>query len=361
MKILGISLGHDSNLCLMENNEILEVFEAERFYKSKRYKLEALEKNKNKYSTYQITKYSDLSEILDYIKNKWGGIYDAVALQNQGRKSEENQLINILNDLGFKYKNFDNHNHHLSHAASSYFTSPFEDSLILSFDGMGNDGSTILFEAKNTNIRYLKKFGYKMGGCYNNIGYMIGLKPDIAGSTAGKLMGLSSYGKFIDKWEINIDKYIKQYKKFFPTVPENTLNDHGKYHRKNCIGIRDISDLKEYLEIPKKVGNFRDLFRYFKKEVFIGDEKKEISHNLAKTVQDIWTKNVIQILEPYKNFSENLCIVGGCALNGIANFEIENKNFFRNIHYIPNPTDCGLSIGAAYLSSYKYGKIKKKN
>ena len=192
MKILGISLGHDSNLCLMENNEILEVFEAERFYKSKRYKLEALEKNKNKYSTYQITKYSDLSEILDYIKNKWGGIYDAVALQNQGRKSEENQLINILNDLGFKYKNFDNHNHHLSHAASSYFTSPFEDSLILSFDGMGNDGSTILFEAKNTNIRYLKKFGYKMGGCYNNIGYMIGLKPDIAGSTAGKLMGLSS-------------------------------------------------------------------------------------------------------------------------------------------------------------------------
>ena len=45
--------------------------------------------------------------------------------------------------------------------------------------------------------------------------------------------------------------------------------------------------------------------------------------------------------------SKNLCITGGCALNGIANYQIEEQGIFENQHFVPNPTDCGLSVGAA--------------
>ena len=72
MKILGISLGHDSNFTLLEDGIVKEVFEAERYFRSKRYKLEALKKNEKKISTFQKVSYLDLIEILNYIKKKLG-------------------------------------------------------------------------------------------------------------------------------------------------------------------------------------------------------------------------------------------------------------------------------------------------
>ena len=115
-------------------------------------------------------------------------------MQNQKRTGEELILKEILSSLDFSFDTFENFNHHLCHASSSYFTSPYQWSLILSYDGQGNDGYTIFFKARGNKIEYLKKYNLRMGGNYNNLGFMIGLKPDVSGSTAGKLMGLTSYG-----------------------------------------------------------------------------------------------------------------------------------------------------------------------
>ena len=101
MKILGISLGHDSNFTLLEDGIVKEVFEAERYFRSKRYKLEALKKNEKKISTFQKVSYLDLIEILNYIKKNWGSQYNGIALQNQKRTGEELILKEILSSLDF--------------------------------------------------------------------------------------------------------------------------------------------------------------------------------------------------------------------------------------------------------------------
>jgi len=365
MKILGISLGHDSNFTLLVDGVIREVFEAERYFRAKRYKLAALDYNQYQFSTFQKVNYGDLIIILNFIKRNWGHQFDGIALQNQRRTEEEIKLKKILHSLNFEFKNFKNYNHHLCHASSSYFTSSFQDSLILSYDGQGNDGYTVFFKATGNKIAYLKKYKLRMGGSYNNLGFMIGLKPDVSGSTAGKLMGLTSYGVYQEGWSKKIKKYISDYKKILPHLQKNTLNDYGKFHNINSIGINQIKDLKKYLKkkslsaYPRNLKGFINFL--FNKEVKINDEKNSLSHNLAKTFQDLWSDKVLEIVKKHKSESDNFSIVGGCALNGITNYQLEIKKFFKNIHYIPNPTDCGLSIGAAYLLHYSLTGEKKKN
>ena len=74
----------------------------------------------------------------------------------------------------------------------------------------------------------------------------------------------------------------------------------------------------------------------------------------------MWSEKVIELINSHKNESKYIGIVGGCALNGITNYQLEKSNLFDKVHYIPNPTDCGLSVGASYLMYYKLTNNKKK-
>ena len=120
------------------------------------------------------------------------------------------------------------------------------ESLILSYDGQGNDGYTIFFKARGNKIEYLKKYNLRMGGNYNNLGFMIGLKPDVSGSTAGKLMGLTSYGAHQKNWRKHVQKYIERYRKISPYIPKNFINNYGKIHIINSIGINKIKELENF-------------------------------------------------------------------------------------------------------------------
>lgn len=247
MKILGISLGHDSNFSLVDNGEIISVYEAERYYRQKRYKLQALNPGEEKISGYQIVKYRDLVDTLTYLKNQWGSDFDFIAVQNQGREDEFQRLRLILNKVGIRFKNIENFPHHLSHASLAYFTSPFNKSIIFSYDGAGNDGQTILFKADGNQINYLKNFDIKFGQSYNNLGYVMGLKPDVSGSTAGKLMGLASYGDVREDWKEHCRDYIINYKKLTSILKSNDKLDYGKGHKINSIGLNNIKEFSSYL------------------------------------------------------------------------------------------------------------------
>ncbi|HMV29975.1 MAG TPA: carbamoyltransferase C-terminal domain-containing protein, partial [Anaerolineales bacterium] len=75
----------------------------------------------------------------------------------------------------------------------------------------------------------------------------------------------------------------------------------------------------------------------------------------AATVQAAWTESVIDLLKPYFGKYENLCVVGGCALNGVTNYEIQQLGVFKATHFVPNPSDCGLSAGAALYVYWNSG------
>ena len=358
MKILGISLGHDSNFSLVDNGEIISVYEAERYYRQKRYKLQALNPGEEKISGYQIVKYSDLVETLTYLKNQWGSDFDFIAVQNQGREDEFQRLRLILNKVDIKFKNIENFPHHLSHASLAYFTSPFGKSIIFSYDGAGNDGQTLLFKAEGNQINYFKNFDVKFGQAYNNLGYIMGLKPDVAGSTAGKLMGLASYGDVREDWKVHCRDYIINYKKLTSTLRSNKKLDYGKNHKIKSIGLKNIKEFSSHLYPKFFFSNFFSKLGIVKQYLQLEDIKNKNFQDLCKTFQTVWTEEVIKILKTSTDFSENLCIVGGCALNGITNYAIEEKKIFKKVHYVPNPSDCGLSIGAALLANYKYNEKK---
>ncbi len=361
MKILGISLGHDSNFALIEDGMITGMIEAERYFRQKRYKLSAQTLASGKYNnTYQYTDIEDLKTFLDTIKKEWGNSFDAIALQNQGRKEEFENLKIILNERGISFKESFHIDHHLSHASLSYFTSPFSKSLVLSFDGIGNDGKTVFFGADNNRLDYLANIPIAFGQSYSNLGYVIGIKPEIDGSTSGKVMGLTSYGTVKTDWIPYVTKYVLNYQKYKSDEIEG-LRTYGKGHRMNTVGLRDIPDLKKYLKKTElKPQTFKDRVKFAigligKYELFIGDPQNKDAQDLAATVQQVWTDEVLRLISKNKGDYKNVCVVGGCALNGTTNYEIEKSGMFEKVHFIPNPSDCGLSAGAGL---YVYYSIK---
>tara|TARA_Y100000034_G_scaffold127174_1_gene179588 strand:+ start:1028 stop:2716 length:1689 start_codon:yes stop_codon:yes gene_type:complete len=339
MKILGISLGHDTNFCLVENGNVVEVIEAERFFRQKRYKLHCVSMEESpQASGFQYTKISELKLFLKNIISKWGSKYDYVAVQNQKREQEFENLKTLMSE--FSYKDIINLNHHLCHAAGSFFTSPFKESVILSYDGAGNDGNTVILRGKNSKIEYLNSYSLKFGNSYNNLGYICNISPDISGTTSGKTMGLTSYGKAIDEWLPFLEKHILSYEKKPPRKAAE-INPYGKCHTINWNYISEIEEIKPFIN---KDGT---------SSLSITDQ---VAQNICKTMQTAWTNCILRLLNQYSDISKNLCITGGCALNGVTNYKIQQQNIFENQYFVPNPTDCGLSIGAALYVYYKKSK-----
>jgi carbamoyltransferase len=355
MKTLGISLGHDSNLALVEDGRIVAVMEAERYFRQKRYKLSAehLEQGKFK-STFQYTDIEDLKLFLNLVKKEWGQNFDAVAVQNQGRKEEFENLKMVLKEAGINYENIYHVDHHLSHAALSYFTSPFSEALVLSYDGIGNDGKTVFFQARGNKLEYLANIPIAFGQSYNNLGYILDIKPEIEGTTSGKTMGLTSYGRVREDWLPYAREYVLKYQKL-PNVKFEGLATHGKNHRINAIGLENIPELENYrVERPS---DWKERMKGMLGMASVhelrlpGPEHKD-SQDLAATVQEAWTEEVMNLIKNHKSNYQNLCIVGGCALNGTTNYVIDKSDLFENTHFIPNPSDCGLAGGAALYAYY---------
>ncbi|MBX4206172.1 hypothetical protein KW784_00020 [Candidatus Parcubacteria bacterium] len=362
-KILGISLGHDSNLALIEDGQVKAVMEAERYFRQKRYKLSAEHLEPGKFpSTYQYTDVEDLKLFLRRVKEEWGEKFDHVAVQNQGRKQEFENLKILHREAGISYGEIHHLDHHLSHASLSYFTSPFRDALVLSYDGIGNDGKTVFFQAKGNALTYLANIPLAFGQSYNNMGYIAGVSPEIEGTTSGKAMGLTSYGTVRGKWLPYARKYVRKYRKF-KSAKVGDLQQRGAGHRINDVGLRDIPELKKYLvprQFPFEIQTWQEKVKLFfglihQDELRLLGPKDKDSQDLAATVQVAWTEEVMRLLREHKGGNANLCVVGGCALNGTTNYEIEKSGLFDKVHFIPNPSDCGLASGAA-LHVY-YGKL----
>lgn len=358
--ILGVSLGHDTSFAHIVNGKVVAVMEAERFFRQKRYKLHCITMEPGKHiSGYQYVSLDDMELFLGMVAKEWGTTFDALAVQNQGRAEEFKNFQQILGKLGFKFGSTHHVDHHLSHAALAFFSSPFKDALVLSYDGEGNDGQTIIFGAKGNKIEYLHNDPIRFGQSYNNMGYIVGIKPEVEGTTSGKVMGLTAYGEPVKEWMPYARDYIKKYVKAAPRQIEG-LNSYGKAHRINDVSVRDIPDLKRYLVSEEENANsLKDTIKKVvglnKTVLRLNGPEDKTAQNFAATVQSAWTEAVIDLLKPYFGKYENLCIVGGCALNGVTNYEIQQLGVFKATHFVPNPSDCGLSAGAALYVYWNSG------
>ncbi len=234
--------------------------------------------------------------------------------------------------------------HHLSHAASAYYPSPFEEAAILTIDGVGEWATTTIGYGNGKGIKMLKElhFPHSIGLLYSAFTYYTGFTVN---SGEYKLMGLAPYG----------DPESRQTKEF----KEKTLNELVDVREDGSI----LLNMKyfDYATGLKMTNNekWEKLFGIPRR-----DPESELTQeymNMALAIQQITEEIVIKLATTAKQLtnSDNLVMAGGVALNSVANGKLIQAGIFKNIWVQPASGDAGGALGAAYLGWYLWKGEKR--
>jgi carbamoyltransferase len=228
--------------------------------------------------------------------------------------------------------------HHLSHAASAFFSSPYEEAIILTLDGVGEWATTTVSIGKNNKINILKEihFPHSLGLLYSAFTYFLGFKVN---SGEYKIMGLAPYGepKFKD---VILDKLID-------------VKEDGSF--------RLCMDYFNYATGLTMTNNkFAKLFNMGRREP--EDKLLQIHMDMAASIQAATEEIILKITRFLsKEFKlKNLCMAGGVALNCVANGKILKEGLFKNIWIQPASGDAGGALGAAQVFYYQELDNKRK-
>jgi carbamoyltransferase len=251
------------------------------------------------------------------------------------------EKVNKIISNSFPQYEIVNVRHHLAHAVSAYFNSGFKNSNILVMDGKGEDDTITLFNAKNNRIKEISKTSWPV-----SMGYFYQLVTFTLNYTIGdefKVMGMSAYGK---------NKFLKYFKDCF------RVNNNGKvnFFENEYLKIKDFPNTKyEQLYFTNK---------FLNKIGKVNKNKFNQKHfDLAKSTQTL-IENIglkLSLFIKNKKLSQNLCISGGCALNGLMNNHILINSKYKNIYVFSASGDDGTSVGAAqYILMKNNLKNKRK-
>ena len=267
----------------------------------------------------------------------------------------KSELEKIKNFGSFKGKII-NIEHHLSHIASSYYVSNFEQAVGVSIDGSGDFTTTSNSICSNGTIRMKDRIFYphSLGILYTAISNFLGF--DKYGEEY-KVMALGAYGNssLDSKLENIID--IKNDGKF-------KLKLDFFHHHKN-VNTFKIENNEIIISELINTNKLEELLKLKKR-----DRKDELCtehFNLAKSLQNLFEKAYFNYLNfSYNKINQtNLCLAGGCAMNSLANGKILSRTKFKKIHIQPAAYDAGGAIGAALhcsvLNGQKINKTHKEN
>ena len=243
-------------------------------------------------------------------------------------------LINLIKQHDKKFndsKKIFFSEHHLSHAASAFYPSPFNKAIILTADGVGEWATTTVAIGDKNNLEIKKEihFPHSLGLLYSAFTYYIGFKVN---SGEYKLMGLAPYGspKYVDKIKKNLvdikeDGSFRLDQNFFNYSTGLTMTNK-KFH--NLFGQEPRDSKKD------QITQFH----------------MDVAASIQKVTEDIILKMCVSLRKEY-NIS-NLCLAGGVALNCVANGKILKSKIFDNIWIQPAAGDAGGSLGAALAYWY---------
>ncbi len=236
----------------------------------------------------------------------------------------------IIDHIKKKYPLFDETkllfcDHHLSHAASAFYPSPFEESLILTLDGVGEWTTTAVSMGNGNKIETLEEIYYphSLGLLYSAFTYYLGFKVN---SGEYKVMGLAPYGKPIFKDLI--------FKHLIDVKDDGSFRLNQKYFNYS-VGLTMTND------------NFSNLFKSEPRtsEGKINQFHMDIASSIQKVIEEIIIKITRNMKKKYN--CNNLCLAGGVALNCVANGKIIQDGKFKNVWIQPAAGDAGGALGAA--------------
>ena len=218
--------------------------------------------------------------------------------------------------------------HHQCHAASAFFVSPFDNAAILTWDGTGEDTTTLFCQGKGNKIKVLKriKLPHSLGQFYSAVTNFIGF--DMFAGDEWKVMGLAAFGK----------------PKHYDFFSERVLTKNGNGGFRFDIKVLDHHLAKHYQfsdAVTKELGEPR------KK----GEELTEHHWNIASSAQRVLEDTALYLVKQIKEMTgeENLCMAGGVAFNSVMNGRIFHETPFKNFYVQAAAGDAGCSLGAALM------------
>lgn len=292
MIILGINeTSHDASISLIKDGEILFAGHAERYSKQKN------DWYNNKDIYLDMLNYGNPTHIAYY---EHPNLKRSRILLKGGRSDWKPR---IPFNLPVKY-----FNHHYSHACAGYYTSKFNDAVIVVLDAIGEYNTSTIWvgEGSNIKLKYKQNYPISFGLFYSAFTKLLGLMPN---QEEYIMMGMAAYGD----WK----KYYKKVNEYFPYYSKQKYNFHK--------GINDWG-----MQI-----NDQDRF------------------DIAAAVQMVYQQRLNDFMHMAYSITgkTNLVFMGGCALNSSANTLL--WNIFKDVWIMPNPGDAGSSLGAA---AALYGK-----
>ena len=358
MIILGINAFHpDSSACILKDGVILNAVEEERFSRIKHTScipfssIDFCLDNNNlsisdiDFISINSNPYSNFSKKISFSLFNAPNIFlISERLFNLQKK------LNILEEFEKYYsKNITAKlfkvDHHISHLASTFFASSFDESSLVSVDGFGDFASTSIGYGLKNNINLSKQvyFPHSLGIFYECLTQYLGFNKY---GDEYKVMGLSSYGE---------SKYIKELNEIIFLDNSNffKLNlNYFNHHKKNLLKYKNNYPIVD--NIFNK--NLENKFGPARKP---NDEITRFHLDLAKSVQQTYENIFLDILNKvYKNNQfPFLCLAGGCINNSVANGKIFSNTGFKNIFIQPASGDAGGSLGSAY---YAWSKLNHK-
>ena len=343
--ILGISaFYHDSAACILIDGKIIAAAQEERFTRKKHdpnYPHNAIEF----VLKYANLKLSEVDQIVFFEKpflkferlletyvafapRGFVSFAKAMPLWIKEKLFQKNLLFNKLKQHDENYKSDENiffSDHHLSHAASAFFPSPFDEAVVLTADGVGEWATTTVAVGKKNNLEIKKEihFPHSLGLLYSAFTYYTGFKVN---SGEYKLMGLAPYGKPI---------FEEKIKKLIDIKEDGTFRLDQTYFN-YATGLTMTN---------KK---FDDLFGQ-KPRNSQNEKITQFHMDIAASIQNVTEEIMIKLARSIrKEYGiKNLCLAGGVALNCVANGKILKEKIFENIWIQPAAGDAGGSLGAA--------------
>ena len=358
MIVLGIhNTGINSSACLIIDGKIKHAMLEERITRKKHDK---------SFPHKTILKILELSNLIiddiDYFAIGWNpainiadkfraGFSEWASYAGYRFSTNPNNILPLLQDRNFLNtdqiffkKNNETVNikyisHHIAHAANAYYSSNFEEALILTCDGYGEKATTAWYEGSGKNINQIGEilFPHSIGMLFSTITEYLGFRANL---DEWKVMGASAYG--------NKDAYIDDMWKLI-----------------KCKGLQFELNL-EYFDFY----NFDNLNMFSKKLInLLGpirlhkDKMEKRHYDIAASLQAITEELFITMLTQLKMETKlnNICLSGGSVMNSVVNGLLYEKKIFENMFVPFAPDDSGNSIGAAiYVSSLIEPKIDRK-
>jgi len=359
MYLLGISaFYHDSAACLIKDGEIIAAVQEERFTRKKHDK--SFPSNAIKYCIKEagidgsdihniiffekpFLKFERLLETyLAFAPRGFQSFATAMPIWIKNKLFQKStltmELKSILgNDIDWRDRLLFSE-HHLSHAASAFYPSPFQSAAILTLDGVGEWTTTSVAVGDGKNLQVIKEihFPHSLGLLYSAFTYYTGFKVN---SGEYKVMGLAPYG---------VPRYADLIREKLITVAEDGSFQLDMSYFDYATGLRMTT---------KK---FDDLFGGPPRtsETDLTQREMDLAASIQKVTEDILLLIAKGIAK--ETGKKNLCLAGGVALNCVANGILLREKIFDNIWIQPAAGDAGGSLGAALSAWHLHHKGERK-